>query len=123
MEDDHADILFRYSEQLESFVCSRNTEENALLEQLRQMRNLARTYKEKYQQAQEQCQVKDARICELEQRVADLEKPTVNNTVNGNYIGAMHIDRQIIAIPKISSKKHKSKHQQSYYPELALWQM
>ncbi len=84
MEDEHTNILLQYSEQLDCFISSRNNEENALLEQNRQLREMLRLYMKKIQQKSEQCKQKDDMIMQLQQHIAALEKPTlIANIANG----------------------------------------
>lgn len=56
-------------------------------------------------------QAKEERICELEQRIADLEHAAL--TVNGPYIANQQIRKQIVTMPHLRKIGHSQKNNDS----------
>ena len=106
-----------YSKKLQELAVGHQQETAQLLKDIEQLHGDMQHLLDENKELRAANEAKDARIAELEQRVADMDKPTLH--VSGDYIEALNIDKFLAAKPKSKSRKKIE-----YYDltnQLALW--
>ena len=116
---EHHEIETRlaYSEKLRGLAVGHQQETKQLLENIEELQDLVRQLRDENKDLRDANEAKDARIAELEQRVADLEKTTFH--FDGDYIEAMNIEKYMAIKPK-----GRSRQKMKYYDltnQLPLW--
>lgn len=108
-----------YSQKLQKLAAGHQQETAQLLEDIEQLNGDIHQLLDENKKLRMANEAKDARIAELEQRVADLEKEKIH--VDGNYIEKLNIEKYLAVKPK---SKSKSKAKLKYYTptsQLPLW--
>lgn len=107
-----------YSEKLRGLAAGHQQETKQLLENIEELQVDVRQLLQEKKSLLAANAEKDAKIQELEQRIADLQR-NASYTVNGDYIEALHVDK-LMAVNKPKRAKLKNKFI-DYTNQLDLW--
>lgn len=108
-----------YSEKLRGLAVGHQQETKQLLENIEELQSDVRQLLKEKQELRAENAAKDAKIQELEQRIADLQR-NASYTVNGDYIETQHVSQQYLPTARRKTSKLKSKFI-DYTNQLDLW--
>lgn len=101
MNDEHIQITLKAFKQVDEIINNRNKEEDVLLEQNRQLIEYVQQLMAEKQEMQKALMNEKERNKQLQQRINDLEKPTIiNNNIAHDFVQNQVIMKQI---PQVST--------------------